>query len=377
MTLRDGVAGYVLRLIFRAAERGFHVSGDRFSTPSAGSGQACAGRGFNSHGSRVYRRHGGGSGSGGSSNAADRLPAATPGVETTIAPAVDPHDTVTYHNIVELVTPGVVADLEWTPTSTSQTKTLKALATNRAFRSTTWYLQFAFKPLRVIQVELPNEQGRLAPKTVWYMVYRVKNIGGHLKPVEKAAADGGLPPAPEVEPVSDPGLYTGIHFFPKFTMEAEIEGQKQVYLDKIIPAAVAAIRKREDPSRPLFNSVEIGSQAVKISTATEDNSVWGVATWVDVDPRIDFFSIYVTGLTNAYRWSDPEGRSRRAMPLPPAASSRTRRCSLTSGGLGTSTGSTKIRSILCAGRQSREASRSGQSSGRRQASPLLPRAELG
>ncbi len=230
-----------------------------------------------------------------------------PGVETTISPAVDPHDTVTYHNIVELLTPGVVADLEWTPTSTSQTKTLKALSTNRPFRSTTWYLQFTFKPLRVIQVELPNEQGRLAPKTVWYMVYRVKNVGGHLKPVEKAAADGGLPPAPEVEAVDDPGLRTGIHFFPKFTMEADIEGQKQVYLDKIIPAAVAAIRKREDPNRPLFNSVEIGAQAVKLSTATEDNSVWGVATWVDVDPRIDFFSIYVSGLTNAYRWSDPEG----------------------------------------------------------------------
>jgi hypothetical protein len=230
-----------------------------------------------------------------------------PGVETTIAPAVDPHDTVNYHSIVELLTPGVVADLEWTPSSTSQTKTLKALSTNRAFRSTTWYLQFSFKPLRIIQVDLPNEQGRLVPKTVWYMVYRVKNVGGHLKPVEKPAGDGGLPAAPEVEAVDDPGLRTGIHFFPKFTMEADIEGQHQVYLDKILPAAVAAIRRREDPNRPLFNSVEIGTQAVKLSTAAEDNSVWGVATWLDVDPRIDFFSIYVTGLSNAYRWSDPEG----------------------------------------------------------------------
>jgi hypothetical protein len=230
-----------------------------------------------------------------------------PGVETTIAPDVDPHDTVTYHNIVEMLTPGVVADLEWTPANTSQTKTLRALATNRAFRSTTWYLQFTFKPLRVVQVDLPNEQGRLTPKTVWYMIYRVKNVGGHLKPIEKSAEDGGLPPAPEVEAVDDPGLRNGIHFFPKFTMEAQIEGQQKAYLDKIMPLAVAAIRKREDPNRPLLNSVEIGTQAVKLSTATDDNSVWGVATWVDVDPRIDFFSIYVTGLSNAYRWSDPEG----------------------------------------------------------------------
>jgi hypothetical protein len=35
--------------------------------------------------------------------------------------------------------------------------------------------------------------------------------------------------------------------------------------------------------------------------------VWGVATWADVDPRIDFFSVYVGGLTNAYRWEDAAG----------------------------------------------------------------------
>jgi hypothetical protein len=32
--------------------------------------------------------------------------------------------------------------------------------------------------------------------------------------------------------------------------------------------------------------------------------VWSVATWVDVDPRIDFFSVFIGGLTNAYRWID-------------------------------------------------------------------------
>ena len=227
-----------------------------------------------------------------------------PGVETTIPAKVDPHDTVTYHNIVELLAPSVVADLGWTPNFISSTKTLRALSTNRDFRSTTWYLQFIFKPLRVIQVDLPSAGGRLQRKTVWYMVYRVKNVGGHLKPVEKPAAEGSLPAAPEVQAVDDLGV--PIHFFPKFTMEAEIEGVKQVYLDKIIPLAVDAIRKREDPNRPLLNSVEMGVQAVKLSTATQDNSIWGVATWVDVDPRIDFFSIYVTGLTNAYRWTDPQ-----------------------------------------------------------------------
>ncbi|REK07427.1 MAG: hypothetical protein DWQ37_21050, partial [Planctomycetota bacterium] len=29
--------------------------------------------------------------------------------------------------------------------------------------------------------------------------------------------------------------------------------------------------------------------------------------WEDIDPRGDYFSVYVEGLTNAYRWTDPEG----------------------------------------------------------------------
>jgi hypothetical protein len=38
-----------------------------------------------------------------------------------------------------------------------------------------------------------------------------------------------------------------------------------------------------------------------------DHSVWGFATWEDIDSRIDFFSIYVGGLTNAFRFVDVPG----------------------------------------------------------------------
>ncbi len=33
----------------------------------------------------------------------------------------------------------------------------------------------------------------------------------------------------------------------------------------------------------------------------KDNSVWGIATWTGVDPRIDAFYIDVRGLTNAFQ----------------------------------------------------------------------------
>ncbi len=225
-----------------------------------------------------------------------------PGVETTVPALVDPHDTVMYHNIVELLDEKVDPNLNWTPKYTSPTKTLRAQATDFPFRSTTWYLQFIFKPLRLIEVDLPNDKGRLQRQVVWYLVYRVKNVGGHLEPVKPKPDADPLAGAPEVQAVDSPG--TQIRFFPHFTLEADIEGNKKVYDDQVLPLAVEAIRKREDPRRRLFNSAEIGAQEVKLSTAVDDNSVWGVATWVSVDPRIDFFSVYVSGLTNAYRWTD-------------------------------------------------------------------------
>ena len=53
--------------------------------------------------------------------------------------------------------------------------------------------------------------------------------------------------------------------------------------------------------------------------------MWGVATWEYVDPRMDFFSIYVKGLTNAYRFADPPGAYKAGEPRARAACSPKRR----------------------------------------------------
>ena len=49
---------------------------------------------------------------------------------------------------------------------------------------------------------------------------------------------------------------------------------------------------------------------IPVSSQRAGRGVWGVATWTDVDPRIDFFSVFVGGLTNAYRWEDTPGAYR-------------------------------------------------------------------
>jgi hypothetical protein len=44
-------------------------------------------------------------------------------------------------------------------------------------------------------------------------------------------------------------------------------------------------------------------------------TLWGVATWEDIDPRILRLSVYVSGLTNAYRWKDTPGEYKAGDPI--------------------------------------------------------------
>jgi hypothetical protein len=166
------------------------------------------------------------------------------------------------------------------------------------FRREIWCLEFAFKPLRMIDVP-----GQSTP--VWYLVYRVRNTGQTLEPVE---GEGGIYTA-------TPGKGEPLRFVPEFVLQShdrDASGRRvgKAYLDRVIPAAVSAISRRETPGRRLLTTVEMAEQLIPVSGDRVDRGVWGVATWTGIDPRIDFFSIYVGGLTNAYRWEDAPGAYR-------------------------------------------------------------------
>jgi hypothetical protein len=188
---------------------------------------------------------------------------------------------------------------EWKPEYLANSDTLYGMAGKARFRREIYALEFSFKPLRMIEVDVPQANGAYERKLVWYLVYRIKNTGQTLKPV--AGPDGIY--------TTEPGKGGPVRFLPQFVLESQdrqADGSRvsKSYLDRVIPAAVAAISERETPGHMLLNSVEISKQPIPVSDGRIDRSVWGVATWTDVDPRIDFFSIYVGGLTNAYRWTD-------------------------------------------------------------------------
>jgi hypothetical protein len=228
-----------------------------------------------------------------------------PGVLTVIPPGLEIQDTVSSHPIVELLAER--GRLDWQPKSVGVDTTLVEMAAETEFRHEVWGLEFAFKPLRMMAVDVPQKDGRMQRRQIWYLVYRVRNVGDHLKPARQP--DGTF----QVERVADPGR--PMRFVPRFELYSY--EYKKCYLDEVIPVAMGPIRRREDPGRPLLNSVQMASQEIPLSTDEVDRGVWGVATWggfTPIDPRIDFFSIYVQGLSNAYRWEDPQGAYKAGDP---------------------------------------------------------------
>ncbi len=101
-----------------------------------------------------------------------------PGVETIIPVDLQPEETVSIHDIVEL---RAEEDLAWTPNYLSEGETLHNMARDVRFRRDVWCLEFAFKPLRMMWVDIPTTSGKVNRSLVWYMVYRVKNTGETLR----------------------------------------------------------------------------------------------------------------------------------------------------------------------------------------------------
>lgn len=198
-------------------------------------------------------------------------------------------------------------ELEWnsedftdgTPHYEPRSRTLVEMAKQVVLRREIYCLEFSFKPLRQMYVDVPAKGGRTQRKLVWYMVYRVRYRGGDLRP---AADDiGGSKLYKRIEKIA----YDSRRFFPLAYLKDHVSGAE--YLDRIIPSAKQKIALREQITAPLYNSVEINRKQIPLSSDPAAPGTWGVLTWVDVNPDIDYLSIYVSGLTNAFQ-QDGEGK---------------------------------------------------------------------
>jgi hypothetical protein len=169
------------------------------------------------------------------------------------------------------------------------------------FHQDVWVLDFKFKPVRMIWVDVPQPSGMMQRKLIWYMVYSVTNSGKVMHPVEDVPLD--------YETFDKKMLYQvkmedrPVRYLPEFLLEGhqrmeDGKGFVKYYPDRVIPVALDPIRQREDPNRKFLTTVDMCRELAVGETQ------WGVATWEDVDPRIVRFSVYAFGLTNAYKWKD-------------------------------------------------------------------------
>src|SRR6478609_2779326 len=131
-----------------------------------------------------------------------------PGVLTTIAPSLDPEDTVSTHDIMEIRADAAV---EWKPEYIASSDTLFGMADKTKFRREIYCLEFSFKPLRMIEVDVPVAGGKTERKLVWYMVYRIRNTGETLKPVQ----------GPDGVYSTQAGKGGPVKFLPQFILESQ------------------------------------------------------------------------------------------------------------------------------------------------------------
>jgi hypothetical protein len=135
--------------------------------------------------------------------------------------------------------------------------------------------EFVFIPPRMITVEVPGKGRQL----LWYLVYRVTNRGDKSRP-----------------------------FVPNFTL---VDDKGKAYRDSIIPKAQRAIQDKENPLQPLENSVTVIGDLPPSTDEGVDHSVYGVAIWEAVDPKLNAFDILITGLSNGFKTLDDPAKEQK------------------------------------------------------------------
>ena len=138
-----------------------------------------------------------------------------------------------------------------------------------------WTLTFWYNRPRMIRVKEPGKSTKL----YWYVTYVVMNDTAIGKARKK-------------------GKEREILFVPEFTLVTDTD---KVYRDVVVPAAERLAKIRSDATIKYYNSVTIAGAIPASKPDGKDYAKRGIVMFDSVDLSTDFFSIYVTGLSNGYR----------------------------------------------------------------------------
>lgn len=172
--------------------------------------------------------------------------------------------------------------------------TLEARATGeeRNNQSNLWVFEVQFKSLRMVSVPTTDAKtGQKVDRAYHYLVYKAIN---REIVVRKDEADAR--PINTFDPVPGPEI-----FVPACMLITTDNGVSKVYKDVIVPAAQAAIERRE--KLKLLNSVQAMQPVPEaVAEGTLDaKGYFGVAIFSDVDPNADYYTTYLSGFSNGYK----------------------------------------------------------------------------
>ncbi|APZ96688.1 hypothetical protein Fuma_06361 [Fuerstiella marisgermanici] len=168
-----------------------------------------------------------------------------------------------------------------------------------------------FKPVRYRRMDVTNPQtGERSKELVWYMVYRViprdptELAGDSRDDLVKKLSDPNLLPQNQLEPPTRAPL-----LLPRFILRTDDAGNQQTYVDEVNLEIQRNVLAREFRNRAenlqLMNSVQAITEVTEtVSDSDPDElskALYGVAVWRNVDPTTDYFTVMMTGFSNAYR----------------------------------------------------------------------------
>ena len=242
-----------------------------------------------------------------------------PGVMKTIQPDFKFYETFTEGEIVEVTALG--PEYHWAK--------LRFPTKEYTKDNPVTCLEFQFKIPRIIEVDLPTKDSQIVKTPVWYIIYSVTNkkwaaeesqkldalqvnlsSGNELEPLDANLDFGSTLLVEEFEPGPDeftPGRFNAkagestIEFVPQFIFASESllfpKTKQYVVPEQVIPLALPAIIQQEDANRTFETTVSMADRKIE-----PGETAWGVAMWKDIDPNVKDFSIYISGLSNAYHW---------------------------------------------------------------------------
>lgn len=182
-----------------------------------------------------------------------------------------------------------------------------------------WIAEVQYKPVRLMRLEIRDPKTGVAKKElVRYMVYRMiprdytELAGSEQAELLRKLDDPNQDPVNTLDPEPTRPLR-----LPRFLLKTEDNDTNETYEDEINLEIQKAVFQREFGRRGLdlkmLNSVEaiseIGEPVPGSDKDALSKSLYGVAVWRNVNPKADFFSVVMSGFSNAYRIStDASGK---------------------------------------------------------------------